>query len=506
MKTMRRIAHVLIFVAGFAASAQTQIGVAVQSSTATGTVTSVALTTPAQLSVTGSPVTTSGTLALSWASQNANLVFGSPDGLAGSPTFRSLVAADIPTLPASKISGTAIVEGDARLTNARTPTAHASSHASAGSDAVTLAESQITNLVSDLAGKQATGNYITALTGDVVATGPGSVAATIQANSVALGTDTTGGYAASTTEAGPATTATALDANPTDCSAGQFANAIAASGNLTCAAIASGDLPSTIAANTSGNAATSTALAANPADCSAGQFANAIAANGNLTCASVSMADVPSTDRWLAYTTLTNDTATSFTGIGQSNPGSSGTMTAFLDSTGQYVNCATAAVVDSVANHRTTGLFQWQQRPDATFVIKTGTDLTNARYWIGIGGGGTAIGSGTSDDPNAYAVVAFTYSTAVDGSTFWRIYSNDGTTGGTRTATSVAIAADTRYVFRIAADTATSVRMFINGTLVGTITTELPPGATTMGLYSQITTLDGNAKSIRNGKTTVIRY
>lgn len=45
---------------------------------------------------------------------------------------------------------------------------------------IQIAESQVTNLVSDLAGKQATGNYITALSGDVVAAGPGSAAATIQ--------------------------------------------------------------------------------------------------------------------------------------------------------------------------------------------------------------------------------------------------------------------------------------------------------------------------------------
>lgn len=38
-------------------------------------------------------------------------------------------------------------------------------------------------------------------------------------------------------------------------------------------------------ATTSSNVATATALASNPSDCSAGQYANAIAANGNLTCA-----------------------------------------------------------------------------------------------------------------------------------------------------------------------------------------------------------------------------
>lgn len=43
-----------------------------------------------------------------------------------------------------------------------------------------IPESDVTNLTSDLASKQPVGNYITATTGDVVATGPGSVAAVIQ--------------------------------------------------------------------------------------------------------------------------------------------------------------------------------------------------------------------------------------------------------------------------------------------------------------------------------------
>lgn len=64
-----------------------------------GTVTSVALTAPAILSVSGSPVTTSGTLALSLANQNANLVWAGPSsGSPAAPTFRSLVATDIPAL------------------------------------------------------------------------------------------------------------------------------------------------------------------------------------------------------------------------------------------------------------------------------------------------------------------------------------------------------------------------------------------------------------------------
>lgn len=64
-----------------------------------GTVTSVALTAPSSiLTVTGSPITTAGTLALSLVSQSANTVFAAPNGAAGNPSFRPIVSADIPTL------------------------------------------------------------------------------------------------------------------------------------------------------------------------------------------------------------------------------------------------------------------------------------------------------------------------------------------------------------------------------------------------------------------------
>lgn len=55
----------------------------------------------------------------------------------------------------SQVTGTAVITTDPRLSDARTPTAHASTHAAAGSDPVTLAQSQVTNLTTDLAGKAA---------------------------------------------------------------------------------------------------------------------------------------------------------------------------------------------------------------------------------------------------------------------------------------------------------------------------------------------------------------
>jgi uncharacterized protein (TIGR02145 family) len=69
-----------------------------------GTVNSVGLSMPAIFSVSGSPVTGSGTLSAALVSQSANLVFASPNGSAGTPTFRALVSAEIPNLDWSKIT------------------------------------------------------------------------------------------------------------------------------------------------------------------------------------------------------------------------------------------------------------------------------------------------------------------------------------------------------------------------------------------------------------------
>lgn len=60
-----------------------------------GTVNSVALAAPGEFSVSGSPVTSSGTLSLAWQSAAAGLVFGRPTSGSGVPTFTSLTAAHI---------------------------------------------------------------------------------------------------------------------------------------------------------------------------------------------------------------------------------------------------------------------------------------------------------------------------------------------------------------------------------------------------------------------------
>lgn len=78
-----------------------------------GTVTSVALTTPSWLTVTGSPITTSGTLAVTATTgQTANQFLASPNGSTGAVSLRAIVPADVPVFVASGASHAAGIVPD----------------------------------------------------------------------------------------------------------------------------------------------------------------------------------------------------------------------------------------------------------------------------------------------------------------------------------------------------------------------------------------------------------
>jgi hypothetical protein len=82
-----------------------------QTVSGSGTVTSVAATVPAYMTLTGSPVTTTGTLAFGFGSQTANTVFAAPNGSAGAPSFRALALPDIPTMDAAHLPNAGVTNG-----------------------------------------------------------------------------------------------------------------------------------------------------------------------------------------------------------------------------------------------------------------------------------------------------------------------------------------------------------------------------------------------------------
>ena len=63
-------------------------------------VTNVGLALPNIFTISGSPVSTTGTLTAVLATQTQNLMFASPNGSSGLPTFRAMVAADLPATAA----------------------------------------------------------------------------------------------------------------------------------------------------------------------------------------------------------------------------------------------------------------------------------------------------------------------------------------------------------------------------------------------------------------------
>lgn len=72
--------------------------------TGVGSVTSVDMTLPSWLSVTGNPITTAGVFAITTAGgQAANRFLATPDSATGALSLRAVTANDVPTLTASKI-------------------------------------------------------------------------------------------------------------------------------------------------------------------------------------------------------------------------------------------------------------------------------------------------------------------------------------------------------------------------------------------------------------------
>lgn len=151
------------------------------------------------------------------------------------------------------------------------------------------------------------GNFTaTKFVGNLLGNSTGSLTGTASFASTASFSNTasTSGTAAFAAIAGTSAIATAFAVTPNACAAGVWANAIGASGNLTCAIVSTASSSGTAAFATTasnagiaafaGTASVVTAFAATPNACSANQYALGISTTGNLTCAQIGFAQVTS--------------------------------------------------------------------------------------------------------------------------------------------------------------------------------------------------------------------
>lgn len=190
-------------------------------------------------------------------------------------------------------------------------------------------------------------------------------------------------------------------------------------------------------------------------------------------------------NRW--YRVSINSSTTTFDTIFVASYTASGSSTAELeDGGGHYRAIACSATVGGLGRltSATYDEIQTRWRPRGWFTIRTtdtSTELNDVRIWCGFA---SADPSGSSTP--AITLAAFRYATDVDGTAFWRCVTDNGTGSPAVTVTTTAVAVSTRYRMLIDARDSTSIKFYINDTLVATHTTTLPVNTTDMGGTFQI--------------------
>jgi hypothetical protein len=152
--------------------------------------------------------------------------------------------------------------------------------------------------------------------------------------------------------------------------------------------------------------------------------------------------------------------------------GTGGAITSFNDSTGEYNDFSSATSGSPSGLRNTTGGAQPQHLPRFSCRMKTGTDVSSQRIWVGQSTG-TFANNDTPGATSGFSGGAFRYSTAA-GDTKWQAVTFNGA-ADTVTDTGITVTTDTRYQFAIDYGSfATNIKFYINGTLVATNTATLP--------------------------------
>ena len=148
-----------------------------------------------------------------YASKTANHILAAPNGTAGVPTFRAIVAADVPTLNQSTTGNAATVTTNANLTGPVTSVGNATAIANAAISNAMLANGAVANLSGTNTGDNATNSQYSGLVSNATHTGDatGNVGLTVKGINGTLLSNLTTGILKNTTTTGVPSIAVAAD-------------------------------------------------------------------------------------------------------------------------------------------------------------------------------------------------------------------------------------------------------------------------------------------------------
>ena len=148
-----------------------------------------------------------------YASKTANHILAAPNGTAGVPTFRAMVASDVPTLNQSTTGNAATVTTNANLTGPVTSVGNATSIANGAISNAMLANGAVANLSGTNTGDNATNSQYSSLVSNATHTGDatGNVALTVKGINGTLLSNLNTGILKNTTGTGVPSIAVAAD-------------------------------------------------------------------------------------------------------------------------------------------------------------------------------------------------------------------------------------------------------------------------------------------------------
>jgi hypothetical protein len=148
-----------------------------------------------------------------YASKTANHILAAPNGTAGVPTFRAMVATDVPTLNQSTTGNAATVTTNANLTGPVTSTGNTTAIANGAISNAMLANGAVANLSGTNTGDNATNSQYSGLVSNATHTGDatGNVGLTVKGINGTLLSNLTTGILKNTTGTGVPSIAVAAD-------------------------------------------------------------------------------------------------------------------------------------------------------------------------------------------------------------------------------------------------------------------------------------------------------